>query len=186
MSKQPKHSRGLACAIVALLAVLSSAPAFGGTTTYHYDALGRVVLDTADNFSVDGYSYDAAGNRVTTVRNAVPPPTNAGQLVPVQGLVENTSIQSPNGQYTLVLQTDGNLVVYGPSGATWSDDTYGLPSAQALMQSDGNFVVYGPSNQVYWQSQTGGHPGASIFMQNDGNLVIYDTNGTPLWALSWQ
>jgi len=182
---RPRTQTKLALALV--LSVFASAGiASAGTTTYKYDALGRVILSTTDNYTVEGFNYDAAGNRIATTRNAVPRPTYVDRLVPVQGLVMNTSITSTNGQYTLVLQWDGNLVVYGPSGARWSTMTGGQPSAQALMQSDGNFVLYGPTGQVYWNSQTGGHPGAGIVMQNDGNLVIYDTNGTPLWALSWQ
>lgn len=184
---------GKRCTGIGGVAILSSvtivmfvSPAEAGTTTYHYDALGRVVMSTTDNFTVEGYAYDAAGNRVTTTRSAVPPPTSADRLLPGQGLVMNTSIRSANGQYTMVLQSDGNLVVYGPSGASWAASTSGLPSAQAVLQGDGNFVVYGPTGQVYWNSQTSGHAGAVMIMQDDGNLVIYDANGAPLWALSWQ
>ena len=143
-------------------------------------------MSTTDNFTVEGYAYDAAGNRVTAARMSVPPPTSGDSLLPGQGLVMNTSIRSPDGQYTLVMQTDGNLVVYGLSGATWSTGTWNLPSAQAVMQGDGNFVIYGPTGQTYWSSGTAGHPGAHLAMQSDGNLVIYDSGGTPLWALSWQ
>ncbi len=41
------------------------------------------------------------------------------------------------------------------------------------MQTDGNLVLYGPSSSVVWASGTNGHPGARLVIQNDGNLVIY-------------
>jgi hypothetical protein len=46
--------------------------------------------------------------------------------------------------------------------------------AQLVMQNDGNLVMYSNrTSQALWQSGTSGHPGASVTMQNDGNLVIY-------------
>jgi len=45
-------------------------PAFAGTTTYKYDALGRVIeVDYPDGTKVF-YQYDAAGNRTQTTRQA--------------------------------------------------------------------------------------------------------------------
>jgi len=51
-----------------------------------------------------------------------------------------------------------------------------------LMQPDGNLVLYGPGYHVLWHSHTGGHPGAYLVVQGDGNVVIYASNGTTaLW-----
>ena len=47
-------------------------------------------------------------------------------------------------------------------------------NARMVMQGDGNLVLYGPNYSVVWMSGTNGHPGAHLVMQNDGNLVIYD------------
>jgi hypothetical protein len=49
---------------------------------------------------------------------------------------------SPDGLYSLIMQGDGNLVLYAQgSGARWSSGTYS-PGAIAWMQGDGNLVVY--------------------------------------------
>lgn len=46
--------------------------ALAGTTTYKYDALGRVVEVDYPDGSIVYYSYDAAGNRTSTTRHAGP------------------------------------------------------------------------------------------------------------------
>ena len=67
-------------------------------------------------------------------------------LEPGETLSPGESISSPNNQYTLVMQTDGNLVAYGPGGVPlWASLWAGapnIPGSFAAMQSDGNFVLY--------------------------------------------
>ncbi|MBZ4320815.1 hypothetical protein [Streptomyces huiliensis] len=75
---------------------------------------------------------------------------------------------------TLVMQTDGNLVVYDEFGrARWNTGTVGQ-GWRAVFQTDGNFVVYTRSGKAVWNSKTAGHPGSRLAVQDDGNVVIYD------------
>ena len=59
---------------VAILAaaglMLATGSASAGTTTYQYDALGRVIEVDYPDGSIVQYTYDAAGNRTRTVRHA--------------------------------------------------------------------------------------------------------------------
>ncbi len=48
--------------VIATFLMINAAAA---TTTYTYDALGRVIMVVYDNGSTVTYSYDAAGNRTT-------------------------------------------------------------------------------------------------------------------------
>ena len=50
------------------------------------------------------------------------------------------------------------------------------------MQTDGNLVIYLPTGEAIWSSDTYGHPNSSLVVQDDGNVVIYDPNHTALWA----
>jgi hypothetical protein len=97
-----------------------------------------------------------------------------------QSLGVGESITSCDGDVTLVMQSDGNLVLYGPPGALWSSNTSGTPANVAAMQSDGNFVMYKGST-AYWNSNTANHPGAFLVAQNDGNVVIYQ-GSVALWS----
>lgn len=83
----------------------------------------------------------------------------------------------------LLMQSDGNLVEYGPnSTAIWATGTAGNSGAYAIMQSDGNFVVYSSSHVALWSSATSGNSGAWVIMQNDGNVVVYNSSSSPIWA----
>ena len=90
--------------------------------------------------------------------------------------------------HILVMQQDGNVVLYNPSGvAIWSTNTWGEGGQVFIMQSDGNLVLYG-DNGALWASQTAGNPGAFLNVQDDGNLVVYragsttETANNALWA----
>src|SRR4051794_22416389 len=91
-----------------------------------------------------------------------------------QSLEKNDYLLSPSHRYQLILQDDGNLVIYDRDGhsATWASDTNGQAVSHAVMQSDGNFVIYGFPNPI-WATDTDGSGNAYVTLQDDGNLVIY-------------
>jgi hypothetical protein len=102
-------------------------------------------------------------------------------LQPGQQLAQGGLIRSSDGRFILVLQTDGNLVLYYYNVALWNSGTYGNSSInRAVMQADGNFVLYDASNVQRWSTATGGYPGSYLVLQDDGNLVVYQ-NTTPRW-----
>lgn len=105
------------------------------------------------------------------------------KLRPNQILNVGDSIISDNKRFCLVLQRDGNLVIYKlPSNtALWSTGTVGETVMNAVMQADGNFVLYKSDGATpLFHTNTFGHPNAEIVMQDDGNLVIYD-GATAIW-----
>jgi hypothetical protein len=64
----------------------------------------------------------------------------------------------------------------------WASNTDGKPAGIVVMQSDGNLVMYSPDAEYIWGTATAGHAGAHLVVQDDGNVVIYDSVGTALWA----
>ncbi len=104
------------------------------------------------------------------------------RLNPNESLQKNKPLYSEDEHYKLLLQDDGNLVLYTKVGkAPWSSHTNGHAVESCIMQGDGNLVIYGYDRSVLWASQTDGHPGAYLEVQNDGNVVIYN-HGSVLWS----
>jgi nucleoid-associated protein YgaU len=97
-----------------------------------------------------------------------------------QKLEKGGSLISPNGAYSLILQDDGNLVLYARDQAVWSTDTNGQDVVRAEVQTDGNFVLYTPDKPV-WHTDTKGQKDVKLVLQDDRNLVLYAGSG-PAWS----
>ena len=68
------------------------------------------------------------------------------------------SLESPSWLSHLVMQQDGNLVLYSIGGEVlWSSRTAGNSGASAVMQRDGNLVIRSGTGHVVWASGTSGH-----------------------------
>jgi|GEM_PF-2324386 len=97
---------------------------------------------------------------------------------------EGSFLQSGDGRFKMVVQGDGNLVIYQSNQPIWASNTGGIgtPGFKLAVQSDGNIVMYG-KNAPIWASNTNGVGIGSytLVMQNDGNLVLYDQNSS-IWA----
>ena len=101
-----------------------------------------------------------------------------------EALTPGQRLTSLDGRFNLILQTDGNLVMYDPHNrAIWSSNSNGHPNvSEAIMQPDGNLVIYENGSNPYWATQTSGDASQpSLVMQSDGNLVMYST-GTSYWS----
>lgn len=101
-----------------------------------------------------------------------------------QSLAPGGRLDSQDARSSLVMQTDGNLVLYRQRNvARWSSGTNGRPVRSLDMQTDGNLVIYDPARRPTWASGTNNHPGSVLVLQNDGNLVVYSGSGPSRFAL---
>ncbi len=107
---------------------------------------------------------------------------SCGELTANQQLTANQSLASCNGDYSLIMQGDGNLVLYQGSTPLWASNTVGSGADEAILQGDGNFVLYTSSGTPVWASNTAGNSGAYLQVQNDGNVVVYSASGAVLWS----
>jgi hypothetical protein len=74
-------------------------------------------------------------------------------------------LTSSNGKYALIMQGDGNLVLYTESNTpVWATRTQGSGAVRASLQDDGNLVLYTKEEErrfrrdvavAVWASQTG-------------------------------
>jgi hypothetical protein len=118
---------------------------------------------------------------------------DAIQMTPGQELLPGQSLNNKSGTATMVMQSDGNLVIYllteissyGP--ALWSSNTSGNAGAYVYMQTDGNFVIYdrngGPSinTGALWSTKTNGNAGAVASFGGDANFQMLSTGGAALF-----
>lgn len=150
----------------------------GMRTRYLADggADGRWRAPTSDEYAVPvGAKQNFVGG-VMTWR------AYSDSLAENRALATGGKLFSADERYQLVVQGDGNLVLYGPSGAVWATNTVGVTGAHLAMQGDSNLVLYDGAGRARWNSGTTTFKGAHLVVQNDGNLVVYDRNGVAIWT----
>ncbi|HYZ17133.1 MAG TPA: hypothetical protein VE591_12050 [Candidatus Acidoferrum sp.] len=101
------------------------------------------------------------------------------QLSAGQTLGADDTVTASNKAYQLVMQRDGNLVIYHldaqgeRSDPTWASNTTGNAGAQARLQDDGNLVVYRADGTTpLWASNTANRRGANLQLGDDGSLAL--------------
>jgi hypothetical protein len=94
------------------------------------------------------------------------------------------TLSSPNGDYQLNMQCDGNLTLnlLPENRQVWASGTGGMEGSVLQMQGDGNAVVYSPGHIAQWESHTAGNPGSTLAIQDDGNLVVVAPGNHPIWS----
>lgn len=123
------------------------------------------------------------GAVASTCRTNVSPQCTCGTLYQGMQLQVGQQLDSCDGRFDLILQSDGNLVLYEGTTALWASNTVGSGAALATMQDDGNFVVYTSGGTAVFNTATEGSGcGTYLAVQTDGNLVVYNGAGTALWS----
>jgi hypothetical protein len=94
------------------------------------------------------------------------------QLTQGQGLRFTTT--------ALLLETNGNLVLFHGGHAVWESHTAGRGAIRLLMQRDGNLVLYNAAGHSVWRSNT--TAASAYLVVNNGFLALQ----TPAKKVVWQ
>ncbi|KAN0019502.1 hypothetical protein ACTFIU_002716 [Dictyostelium citrinum] len=98
----------------------------------------------------------------------------------------NSTLESKCRKYKLIMQQDGNLVLYISSLKSqsdeyclWSSGSYGKGHGpwRLTMQDDGNLVIYDSRNTATWSTGTYGHGVKghySMKLRSSGQISVYD------------
>lgn len=104
-----------------------------------------------------------------------------GVLRPGETLMPGQSLVSPNGRYTAE-NSGGGLAVRRDGTVIWRNGRLVPYGAGLVMQGDGNLVLYSEGGTPLWHTWTYGRGPAELRMQDDGNLVLYNrSTWQPLW-----
>jgi len=94
---------------------------------------------------------------------------------PTEWKSNTTVLVSPNQQYKLSYQSDGDLVVYDKSNKPiWSTKTAGKTPNKLVFQADGNLVLHGAITNVFWESNSHDKGGKSLRLSDQGRLSVWD------------
>lgn len=108
----------------------------------------------------------------TTPRALLGPELDAGQtLAPGDSIADPGGRYSlVNDDGAIVVRTAPNRLNSDPYDELVFS---GAPGSRLVMQDDGNLVLYSPGNEVQFNTGTGGTTAARLIVQGDGNLVLY-------------
>ena len=106
----------------------------------------------------------------------------ASDLPTGRTLASGQSLTSPDGQYRLTVQPDGDLALVAladPTTVLWHTATTGHPGARLVMQDLGNLVLVDPQGLLLWNTGTTGS-GVTLSVQSGGDVVVH-AGASVLW-----
>jgi hypothetical protein len=98
-------------------------------------------------------------------------------------LSSGDSLDSYSGTYQLLMQTDGNLVEYGPDGQPLWQTSTNSPGASLVNGDDGNLAIQAVDGTVVWSTSYDPTRGpGTLTIGDDGNLVDQADTGSVIWV----
>jgi hypothetical protein len=162
------------------IAAASAGPA--PTPTFASETPSPTPTDIATRPPAPTSTAEATATPAPTPR---PEPTPRRRLNVNEALRVDDQIFSPNGNYTLVMQGDGNLVLYkvATTCALWASNTANTTPlmGRAYLQGDGNLVVQSADGATtLWSSGMKNVTGRRYHVDilDTGVLAIFEFNGT--------
>ena len=111
-----------------------------------------------------------------------------------EAIESGQKLSSTNGNYVLVMQQDGNLVIYKKEtsgwAAIWASQTAGKgtsPYKLVMQGGDNHLLIRDAEKTAIWSTKVliADHSpwkeGGFAVLQDDGNFVVYDGYKSPMW-----
>jgi peptidoglycan/xylan/chitin deacetylase (PgdA/CDA1 family) len=111
--------------------------------------------------------------------------TQSTQTTLTQGerLEPSWFLESPNHACRLIMQANGDLVLYSASRQPlWSSGTSGSPDTIAVLQRNGDFALLSRTGQALFSSGTPGHEGSVLTLARRSQAIVLTRSGRTLWA----
>ncbi len=126
---------------------------------------GNLVIYSSTNVPIWSINFTQVPDHLSYVNTELHP----------SALYPNQSLETANRKYKFVLQTDSNLVLYSNSQPIWNSGTSGRNAAYLVLQPDGNLVLYDANGFALWHTNTFKGGISKLAIQPDGNLVLYNS-----------
>ncbi|XP_041708812.1 lectin-like [Coregonus clupeaformis] len=68
-------------------------------------------------------------------------------------LLKDDKLVSNNGEFTAIFQGDGNFVVYDKCGPIWASHSNHAKAQELILQEDGNLVLYTSQGTERWSGR---------------------------------
>jgi hypothetical protein len=158
------------------------------------EAISQIKIedDNADNTKYR-YNYQCCKPKIIPIDKPTPIKDRiiSGSYIQIiQSDLSFNQITSMNGKNKLVMQSDGNLVLYKNGIATWSSNTsIGQGIYKAEITPSGQLIIMNNNGNYIWSTSPADPRKApfSLVCQDDGNVVIYaQANSTyePVWSIN--
>lgn len=145
--------------------------------------LGATALGTAAGLLV-ATGTGVAGAAPRTVTPAAAPTALSAASSPVLAVYRqlHTNDRVVNGATTLVMQGDGNLVLYaGPHIAMWASHTHGVRGAFANLKPNNQLVVRDARGRIVWATPPAAGPSSGLFVSPGGEMSV-QSGSTRVWS----
>ncbi|MET8045436.1 LamG-like jellyroll fold domain-containing protein [Micromonospora sp. NPDC005215] len=164
---------------VAFTPMASSGPLLVGRALWN-DQIVDQWVGGIDNVAVfQGAMTDTAV--FDSYNSQVPGTPGMSSLGEGETLTAGQYLRSDVGNYQLLMQDDGNLVLSQAGFPIWDTSTWNNPGAYATLRTDGNLVVYRSDGTALWATNTAGSAANQLVLRDNGDLMLLDPGGTILW-----
>jgi hypothetical protein len=93
-----------------------------------------------------------------------------------------------SGDYKLIWQVDGNLVLYDNATPKWASHTNGKGATECTFQGDGNLVIYAGSQAIWASGTDAGHHdgkgGKKLVLSLFGTFSMLNADNQVMWSVN--